>query len=498
MKFIVDNVQTKMVVGGSDYLCKVEFLKELRLYMRERPKGYGYAPSYREHKWDGFSYFITNSGAFATGFLPQVISYVKELSPAVEIEIIDNRSNVPEFLSDADFCDDLGNGIVMRDYQSNVVRKVRDSMVSVDGKSWHFHRGVIDVATNGGKTVIMAGLIMNIKKPKVLILIDRKMIFNQMLKFFSQFWQIGAVAEGDIDFKDVTVCMAKTLHNAMSSLNVQKKLREYNVVIIDEGHKAHSDTYKAIMKNIDAGCRLIMSGTPLDMDDKVDKMVILGLTGRRLVKITNDELIKAGVSQQPIVHIHLIQDAKVMMAGGSYEGQMDELYKSSILLDKVVELIGEQDKYSLVTFQFKKHGEFIYDYLRKRGIECEWTHGQDPERFEKVERFSKGGFGTLIASMILKEGVNIPNIQRLIRLEFGKSKITNKQVVGRAIRTDGVSMSVEVHDFYVDGKYSGNHSVKRLGTYRNEGFEIKYDYENKNGRPLRTVVHLPTMKVENF
>ena len=479
MKFIVGNVQTKVVIGGSDNLCKVDFMKELREYMRERPKGYGYSSAYREHKWDGYSYFITKAGFFATGFLPQVILYVKELCSSVQIEIVDERVNIPAFVQDADFVEDLGNGIVMRDYQTKVVKAVCDSMA----ENIPFHRGVIDVATNGGKTVIMAGLIANITNPKVLILIDRVLVFREMVEFFGQFWSVGQIGGGQQEFKDITVCMAKTLHNSMSSLNVQKKLNEYDVVIIDEGHKAASDTYVAIMKHINAGCRLIMSGTPLDMDDKCSKMIILGLTGRRLAKITNDEMIQAGVSQKPKVNIHLIKDNAVILASTSYDEQLNELYGSEIWLSKLLELLGNQDKFTLVTFQFKKHGELIYDYLVKAGVECEWTHGQDPERFDKIDNFKRGRTGTLIASMILKEGVNAPIIQRLVRMEVGKAKITTKQVVGRAIRTDGKSEEVEVHDFFIEGKYTGSHSIKRIGTYRNEGFEITFHYDTKNGRP---------------
>ena len=82
MKIIVDNVECKVVYGGADHLVGLDIVKVLREYLRARPKNYSRSLAYRNHRWDGWRYFITKDLRFATGFLPLVSSIlIKTSSP---------------------------------------------------------------------------------------------------------------------------------------------------------------------------------------------------------------------------------------------------------------------------------------------------------------------------------------------------------------------------------------------------------------------------------
>jgi len=304
----------------------------------------------------------------------------------------------------------------------------------------------------------------------------------------AQFGEVAIIGEGKCEFANITLAMAQTLYGRLDSLNTCKQLKTFDAVFMDEGHKAASSTYTDILSKLDASMRLVISGTPLDMKDKVAKMVICRVSGLMLVKNSNQEMIDANVGLKRIIHFHRINDATVVLSSGSFAQQAAAYYNSMEVVNKVKEILDVAEKDTLITFNYEAHGTFVYNALQELGVDCTLTHGKDKQRKQKVEDFKQRKSKVLIASMILKEGVNIPNIQRIIRLEGGKSDITTKQIVGRGLRVDenSTDTEVEIHDFYVDGKYTQKHSVTRIGTYRAEGFEFVFHYETKNGRPKTT------------
>ena len=76
-------------------------------------------------------------------------------------------------------------------------------------------------------------------------------------------------------------------------------------------------------------------------------------------------------------------------------------------------------------------------------------------------------FPVLITTEILKEGVNIPEIEALVIASAGKD---HRQTAGRALRGGG---EVEIHDFYDSfNKRFEKQSKKRIESYKKEGFQI--------------------------
>jgi hypothetical protein len=252
-----------------------------------------------------------------------------------------------------------------------------------------------------------------------------------------------------------------------------------NGVLVHNCHRSSSEEYSKLLQKVDAGARIFVSGTPLENEDKVKNMVIIGLSGRVLGKVTNQEMIDKGVSQRPIVKF-LFNNTPIAREL-DYDAEEKEVIQRSITqAENILNLcIERKDKKGVVSFIDIEHGEFLQKWLNdsgKLGV-VELVHGKDRNRAKKIDAFKEGKIDVLISSMILKEGLNIPNIHYLIRAEGGKSVITSKQFVGRAIRDDKENTTVEIIDFYhgSNSKYCSEHSMKRLKTYKKEGFEIILD-----------------------
>ena len=118
-----------------------------------------------------YNYLISKGGKFYTGLLPRVLQYLDKKK--LDYSVNDNRSikespdmemvklNLQTMRID-------GNPLELRDYQLDAL---------IEGL--HHTRGIFDVATGGGKSIIMASLILSWNK-KTLVVIDSKDLATQL------------------------------------------------------------------------------------------------------------------------------------------------------------------------------------------------------------------------------------------------------------------------------------------------------------------------------
>lgn len=491
MKLIVGNVKTKIVIGGSDNLLDVDIIAELRKYLRIRPKGYSFSPKYRKRQWDGWKYFITPKGEFATGFLPMVASYLTELG--VEIEVEDIRGNIPVLNSElTNYIGEIDGKVWEAtgkyEYQMDALASINNT-IDIQGQKLYFPRGIFDCATNAGKNSLAALFMNNLPKDtEIIFMVSNTVIYNQAVEFFRQVLdgeELGEVKSGKCNPKRVTVCMVKTLLNrAKESLNIKTWLGRVGVLIVDESDEAGGNEYSTVLSWIGAGMRIFVSGTPLD-GNTANAMVAIGLSGKVLYKITNRELIDKGVSQMPKIKVLLNNSG--FMTIPTYEGELERfIHKSEVRVERIAEILRKHsEEQILITFVHKEHGEFMYNYLRENvHTDIAIVHGTTPDRDEILAQYKKGNIAVLLASMILKRGANIPIIRIGVLAHGGKSRTTTKQIIGRLIRHDGKNDDVIVYEFYDVGKFIGKHSRDRIRVYKEEGFEVEYDFPEKRGKPI--------------
>lgn len=483
----VGNVVTTVHTGGTDFLLSLDIEKELDKYLRVPMKdAYWVRKKGNLKGWDGNKHYYM-SRKFPTGLLPFVLKFAKARD--IKVTITDVRENLPVFREE--FRNEFGNQ-TLRDYQEEAVKVFNSYLDLPDGSKLFWPRGIINAATNSGKNLISLGLMDNIENVKCLFLIHSQDIFSQAVEAFEPFFEVGQINSKKCEIKEVTVAMIKTLLNrAESSLEMQNKLKNYfNLVIIDEGHHAGAAEYQKLMKLTNAGARVIVSGTALENEDQITNMNIIAISGPVLKVVTNKELIDKGVSAVPTIHLHKVTyPAKSRMYLSYEDVKTHNLHKSEertkVLIDALREdiLAGKQ---ILITFLELSHGYFMYErlkYLLPPEIKLDIVHGKDTFRATKIKKFKNYEINVMLTSIILKEGMNIPNIEVLAQAQGGKSKITVKQFTGRGLRMQEGKQAIKILDFYDDCNYLDEHSRKRIQIYKNEGFEIVAHYPNKNFKP---------------
>jgi len=220
-------------------------------------------PETNQRKWDGRIYLIyklKNSIRFSTGLLSKVRKILDD--DGVTYDVTDSR---PKYQRDMPL--DWSPDHQLRDYQSEAVE-----LFCKRG------RGIIKLATGGGKTIVAAGIIQKLGVSPTLFLAMSGDLILQAKEELAKFLRIngtspviGQIGGGICDIRDINVCTVQSLCTAFDvkyikadeedeeieevcSEVIQKKNDIRNLVsktkciLFDEVQHAACDTVKEIMK----------------------------------------------------------------------------------------------------------------------------------------------------------------------------------------------------------------------------------------------------------
>lgn len=488
MKIYVKNVQSEISVGGRDHLVDPDLFDTLREYMSVAVPGAYFSSAYKKRQWDGRRYFITPKGKMATGFLPTFLKFVEEEYPELEVEIVDQREDIPRFKKE--FVSSVGSWELSGKYQfQQELLKTVDQYIEFRDQKIYFPRGIIDAATNAGKTAIIAGLYKNLEgSQRMLVLIHRRAIFDQLVTAMeSVVGEVGQIKQNKYKLGPITIAMVGTLHNRLSKVNAQLDLKTFGVIVADESHHAGSKTYSKVLQKCPAGIRVFLSGTAFDGGKEaiVAKMIMVGLSGPKIAHISKKELMDAGISTKVDVVIHpvntILHDRPI-----TYDEWIDTcIHRSTERAGQIKNIIksGYLEGLIVIAVDYIEHGKYILyqlkEWAEKEGIVIMLTHGKDQNQATKIEACKEGEIDVLISTGILQEGVNIPRIRHLVYAIGKKGKISIKQWMGRAERLlEGKDKAV-FHDFMDVGKFVLKDSMQRRQLYISEDLKVieLYDYD---------------------
>lgn len=472
MRLLVGNITTQLIIGGTDNLLEISPEKTIKKYLSYKVDGYQHSEAYKKRRWDGTKSLLKYK-KFPTGMLPYVLNHLKELRIPVILE--DHREEHPVFNKE------LITEFDGRELMQHQVEVGKCFNKSVDGIP--FYRGIVNFATNAGKTYIIAAVHVNLGKPWTILVVDNKLTYDKTIREFSEWFDVGRIDSNNYDVKPFTVAMAKTLSNKIkNSVNVLQDIGKFKVYMIDECHTAGNATHCHVSSNlINASVRLYFSGTPLDGKNKENKLKLIGNSGPIIKSVTNREMMDKGVSLEMKVHI------MVNKAENAYFQDVDEAVNDRVIysrnrLNDIVRLLKNEhkDKSVLITFRYHTHGQFLLAMLQKLLPELSigMVHGETPHRSNIVDSFAKGETKVLIASTILKQAVNLPIIEVIINALGGKDTVTLKQFFGRGIRLNKNQPHLDYYDWFDEGDYVEKHSRYRIKLYKKEQVEVNFNYKH--------------------
>jgi len=458
---------------------KKELLKIQKAFKVKNPNAYFIRQKMgqRSQGWDGSINYITDSFLFNIGLLPDIHKYIKEnITKKIEIKDLRKSLGVKPKMPKK-----VGN-LIPRQEQLDAIKSVIEN--KIEGTKIHFPLSSIKMATNSGKSLIMAGIYLAYRKkiPTIVILNDGD-LFEQFKKEFPELLpnsDIGFVRGSDMDYKNFTIVMAQTV-----SRNIDKHkpyLSKFGICLVDEADLSDNKTYKAIISNcyntmvrVGLSATLYMSKLKRDLPKNQN---LRGLFSNITYEVTKKENQDKGYSTRVIVKI--IKGSNKPGIKGNYPLE----YKENVTLNEQRALvIVDRLKYNskinrlpaLVICQYHEHIDFTFDVLKKniKNLKIKKVHGDTPNRKEIISEFREGKIDILVGSYILRRGKNFPLLRLLINAAAGRSEATVDQILGRLERTHEDKKKAYIEDLYDDGIYLKSHSKRRLIFYKNMGLKVR-------------------------
>lgn len=427
----------------------------IRTTCQAHPEGYKHMRKYTAGMWDGYIRLAKGS-IIPTGLVWAVEEALVAHKYDVSIRCEYDHPNVYRDMLSADMFD----GILLRDYQLDAVNKLLD-----------FGRGIAKMATNSGKTEVIAAICACLTCNVLILTTKKDLLYQTSDRLMQRLGEdIGIFGDGETKFRRVSVGMVQTLSKHLPLL----KSINAKCVMFDECHHVSSRTALDTMYGIDAPLRFGFSGTPIK-GDLLSDLMLIGATGPILVDVSNTDLIEAGISAKPTIEMHVVYSHTTkkefnMPWSKAYDVN---IVHNGVRNNAIASIVNTSDaKSMLILVERLDHGR-ILQKLIPTSIFVSGTSDM-ADRESAVWSLRAGGGYKVIATPIFDEGVDVPSVDLLVLAGGKKAYVSILQRIGRGMRHKDGSNILRVIDFVDDtGKYALRQSCTRAEIYEEEGFEVE-------------------------
>jgi superfamily II DNA or RNA helicase len=462
----------KLTIDGNRVYCAGNYpLNVVDLLTSYKVKGYLFSTAYKNKYWDGRKKLFSRATcSFPAGLLDSVVSGLKRYTNnRIDIEIEDKRElDKPLVQNNGYKLHTVNFGEGKYSYQIEAA----DAAIAAK-------RGIIKIATNGGKGLISAAIINHLGIT-VLYVVPGLDLLSQARSDLARYLNIdintiGQIGDGEFSIgRWITVASVDSLTARFEAKELNRYQKYWNLLISDEVHTSSHARVEAF-DFLDCYYRIATSATPLDRTDGAN-LEIISQFGNIIYDLPNKVLVELGVSAVPSVKIIKI-DKPILPEKLSYKKvEKQGIVENDYLNDKMVEEVLTQldnKKQVVIMIEMLDHGRILLEKFASKNTQHEivFINGSDKteERTDVLNKFRKGKIRCIIATNILTCGINLSEIDVLVYGHIGKSQIRVLQRAGRALRKHKGKDSVLLVDFAnFTHKYLMKHSLERIRIYREQ------------------------------
>ncbi len=290
------------------------------------------------------------------------------------------------------------------------IKPYKDQLKAVEAACYH-HRGIIQMPTGTGKSLVIA-LIASRLNVKTLVVVPSLEIKKQLYEALK-------------GFKNVTV------ENIDSA--ALKKLKDFDCLIIDEGHHVAAKTYQKLNKEVWTGIyyRFFLTATPF-RNDTEETLLFESIAGQVIFNLDY----KTAVANNYIVPVegYYIDIPKQDTDAYTYAQVYKELVVDNVLRNRTLAnlliTLQQNNIYTLCLVREVRHGQILADLT-----DIPFVSGADDESRDYIRQFNRGEIKTIIGTEgILSEGVDTKPCEYAVIAGLGKAKSNLMQKVGRSVR----------------------------------------------------------------
>lgn len=422
-----------------------------------------FTPRFQSGMWDGHLHFFNNlSGKFRSGLLYAVVRHLIEHDMYAEIhgypEAIASYENLTRIeLHDyklGTIAMDLADPV--RDYQLDAVRQIL---------KWH--RGILKLATNGGKTEVAAGIIKTLKIPPTIFIVPSKELLHQTKERLEERLQtkVGMVGDGHYqpNFHGVTVAMYQTLHKRFDAAT-KRWYKSVKILFCDECHFVMADTYQKCVRRIPADFRVGLSATPFERD-LVKRLTVTGFMGPVLSAVNNAKLMDKGVSVRPSVLLlepQVSQEELLTLRMADYDDAVTDCNTRNQLIAAVAKGLLQSGRQTLVMVNRIRHAKAIQALMPDSMLVTASSGNRDIAKAKLA-----AGEKFCCITTLFDTGLSVDYIEGMVMASGGMDAVKLLQRIGRTVRkARDAEKDIWIVDFFDHyNKYTRKHSRERRKIY---------------------------------
>lgn len=244
---------------------------------------------------------------FPSGTYPKVVRALKR--QGIEFILNDETSYPTE--------NPMPTAIHLRPYQEAAI----DAILGGKNEFGIKGRGILDIATGGGKTLVATYIAAQYSRPTIFFVHTRDLLMQTKETFEDVFGpeQVGIAggggeetfADSDGNFKKFIVAMVQSfaIHGKKNGFALRPEyeqlLTSREVMFCDECHHQASDTWFWVAQACPAALRIGLSATPWHADR--DDILLEAATGPVVYEVSSKELVELGWLSKPDIRLYLVE-----------------------------------------------------------------------------------------------------------------------------------------------------------------------------------------------
>lgn len=346
--------------------------------------------------------------------------------------------------------------------QAEALAKLRDSRAA--GRQ----RAMVVLATGLGKTALAAFDHQQHReelgrRPRLLFLAHRVELLRQAAETYARVLR----ENGDHDVKahvyvadrgalDADLVFASVAKLSRPDQLERLETEDFDYVVIDEAHHAEAESYRKILNALEPKFLLGLTATP----DRADAADVLGLFDDHVAYRAD---ITRGVEIKRLVPFHYFGvkdeidydhipwrnkkfDPEELSRAAQTEARMETMWRAW------TEHPGNR---TLIFCCSIEHAIFVREWLRARGakVAAVFSAERSDDRDESIEKLRDGSLDAVCSVDVFNEGIDVPQVDRVVMLRPTESGVIFLQQLGRGLRVFEGKSAVTVIDFV------GNHRV---------------------------------------